>query len=317
VRRFKNILVAAPGDTDLESTLTLAASVATANDARLTLFDVVAPFPSRRTGRLNPDLARYLQRLVGEQRELQLEDLARTTIGRPTAVDIGVGTPFIEITRRVQIHGHDLVITPPDQPSGRLGLGRASTTMHLLRKCPVPVWVHRPEIRDRSDVLAAVGPFPDDEPTPLDRKIIELATSLGARLGGTVHITHAWELEGESLLRHGRSRIAADEVDALVQDAFDAAHNSVAKLLAETGISSSDVNLEIVQGRPKEVLPAVARRVKPSVVVMGTASRSGIAGLLIGNTAESVLNEIDCSVLAVKPDGFVSPIGGDSSSGPW
>jgi len=36
--------------------------------------------------------------------------------------------------------------------------------------------------------------------------------------------------------------------------------------------------------------------------------RNGIEGLLLGNTADKLLNHCDCSVLAVKPDGFVSPI---------
>jgi len=41
---------------------------------------------------------------------------------------------------------------------------------------------------------------------------------------------------------------------------------------------------------------------------MGTVARTGIKGLIIGNTAEVILNGIQCSVLAVKPDGFVSPL---------
>jgi nucleotide-binding universal stress UspA family protein len=41
---------------------------------------------------------------------------------------------------------------------------------------------------------------------------------------------------------------------------------------------------------------------------MGTISRTGVAGLLIGNTAERVLQKANCSVLAVKPDGFSSPV---------
>jgi len=41
---------------------------------------------------------------------------------------------------------------------------------------------------------------------------------------------------------------------------------------------------------------------------MGTVARTGMPGLLIGNTAEGVLNEIDYSVLAVKPPGFVTPV---------
>ena len=45
------------------------------------------------------------------------------------------------------------------------------------------------------------------------------------------------------------------------------------------------------------------------LIVMGTIARTGIPGLFIGNTAESILQRVDCSVLAVKPDGFVSPVG--------
>jgi len=41
---------------------------------------------------------------------------------------------------------------------------------------------------------------------------------------------------------------------------------------------------------------------------MGTLSRTGISGLLIGNTAEKVLRQVDCSVLIVKPDGFITPV---------
>jgi universal stress protein E len=42
--------------------------------------------------------------------------------------------------------------------------------------------------------------------------------------------------------------------------------------------------------------------------VMGTLGRAGIGGILIGNTAETILNRIDCSVMAIKPRGFVTPV---------
>lgn len=34
----------------------------------------------------------------------------------------------------------------------------------------------------------------------------------------------------------------------------------------------------------------------------------GVGGFLIGNTAEEVLNQVDCPVLTVKPEGFVTPV---------
>jgi len=37
-------------------------------------------------------------------------------------------------------------------------------------------------------------------------------------------------------------------------------------------------------------------------------ARTGIPGLVIGNTAERILNGLVCSVLTVKPDGFVTPV---------
>lgn len=47
---------------------------------------------------------------------------------------------------------------------------------------------------------------------------------------------------------------------------------------------------------------------KIDVVVMVSIARSGIPGLLIGNQAEKTLNNIKCTVLIVKPDGFLSPV---------
>jgi hypothetical protein len=34
----------------------------------------------------------------------------------------------------------------------------------------------------------------------------------------------------------------------------------------------------------------------------------GIPGLFIGNTAEEIIQTTKCSVLAVKPTGFISPV---------
>ncbi len=47
---------------------------------------------------------------------------------------------------------------------------------------------------------------------------------------------------------------------------------------------------------------------KADLLVMGTVCRTGVPGFFIGNTAEDVLQQVDCSVLAVKPKGFVTPV---------
>lgn len=65
------------------------------------------------------------------------------------------------------------------------------------------------------------------------------------------------------------------------------------------------------RGNPREAIPGLARELKADLVVMGTVARTGIAGFIIGNTVESILDDIGCSELAVKPDGFVSPVAPD------
>ena len=67
-------------------------------------------------------------------------------------------------------------------------------------------------------------------------------------------------------------------------------------------------NTHLSKGDARNVIPELAQELHADLVVMGTVARTGIPGLLIGNTAESILDQLDCSVLAVKPPGFVSPV---------
>ena len=80
-------------------------------------------------------------------------------------------------------------------------------------------------------------------------------------------------------------------------------------LAARTVPSSMPYKLHMAKGDPRRALPRLVARHRPDVIVMGTVGRTGIAGLIVGNTAEEVLMQVTCSVLAVKPRGFVSPIG--------
>jgi nucleotide-binding universal stress UspA family protein len=64
----------------------------------------------------------------------------------------------------------------------------------------------------------------------------------------------------------------------------------------------------VVQGVPRETLPATAKALKATLVVMGAVSRSGLKRLLIGNTAEAVLDALPSDVLIIKPGRFRSAV---------
>ncbi|MBD0319672.1 MAG: universal stress protein [Gemmatimonadetes bacterium] len=78
------------------------------------------------------------------------------------------------------------------------------------------------------------------------------------------------------------------------------------------GVEEVPADAKLLSGRPataliEEVVSDYVVAEGVDLVVMGTVARRGIAGLLIGNTAERVLRRLPCSVLAVKPEEFAGP----------
>jgi nucleotide-binding universal stress UspA family protein len=310
MRRFREILVVAGTDAETPQLIQRAAELADRNQARLTIFDVVPRLPRNRRAGTTADSI-DLQSLLVEARRNDLEEMAARIMTIPTRVAVAEGIRFIEIIERVVKYDHDLVIMLPDRTRESRGLRGATTTMHMLRKCPCPVWVDDPEAWDRRDVVVAVGPFETGEDgLELQRTLVELGTSLAAIQGGEAHLVHAWRLEGENLFRNGRVSLAKDEVDALLAEERVAAEAGFEELAGEYRERGLAFHSHLHKGDPADVISKVVADVTPGVVVMGTLARAGLKGLIIGNTAERLLDSIEGSVLAVKPPGFVSPVTG-------
>jgi nucleotide-binding universal stress UspA family protein len=87
-----------------------------------------------------------LQKITIAERNRQLEQrvaLFRNK-GLQIATNILCGTPFLEIIREVLRKKYDIVIKTA-RGSGRFRNSLfGSTTLHLMRKCPCPVWVIKP-----------------------------------------------------------------------------------------------------------------------------------------------------------------------------
>jgi nucleotide-binding universal stress UspA family protein len=312
VQRFHEILVLAPPDETTPQVVARAAELAERNRARLTLFDVVPGLNSRRSKVAHGDTTVDLQELLVETRRRELEELASRVMTVETRVAVEVGVRFASIIQRVVRFDHDLVVGAPDRSREGLGLRGATTTLHLLRKCPVPVWVDDPTSWGRRHIVVAVGRFEEDGSVgSLNQMLLELGTSLARIQGGEVHLVHAWRLEGEHLLRNSKVRLKASEVDELVDQERSDAEAAFSHLLDSVDISGLDPHLHLRHGRASDVILQVVEEVKPSVVIMGTLARAGLSGLIIGNTAERVLGDLEASVIAVKPPGFVSPVGVD------
>ena len=194
--------------------------------------------------------------------------------------------------------------------------------MHLLRKCPCPVWLVKPEQhRDYQRILAAVDiddTHPEEEigtRRQLNFQILELASSLALSQSAELHLVHAWTAPGERLLRHGFSARPIDEVDSYVENVkqrrircLDTFTNEIAQKIGQDAIDFLNPEKHVIKGSPRRVIPEIAESLDVDLVVMGTVAHVSLPGFFMGNAAEDILSQLTSSVLAVKPQGFKSPI---------
>lgn len=216
---------------------------------------------------------------------------------------VAFGLPWEELTKQVLKGGHELLLVGTRNRSATSRLFFGSNSLKLVRVCPCPVWVTRPDPKfDDINMLVACGLGPDSD------RLLHTAVGGGRLLDARVHLIHAVELGefvGDSLL--GQSHEALLERR---QVARDKAEQSLRESLSHTDFRTlrHGVQLHVAEGEPDEVLLEAIPKFGIDLLVMGTKVRTGLAGVFFGNTAERLLSKVDCSVFVVKPEGFVSPV---------
>ena len=246
-----------------------------------------------------------LQKIVEESYESQVV-AEREKVGLDLSgirKEIRWGKDFIETIRMVEQGGHDLVISSTQEPSGALD----STAMHLLRKCPCPVWIHRGDLwRGAVRILAAINTSdPSDDNRKLNRKIVDHAVALSEVLRGRLHVVTCWSGYMESVLTS--PRFNEEEKVKYLEFEQRQTEQAFQSLLADSGLGNS-VRGKVLHGNPARIIPQYAAEQNMDIVVMGSVARTGVPGLIVGNTAEKIVSDLKNSILAVKPDGFVSPV---------
>ena len=311
MKRFKNILLAYDGKTDASAALTRALDLARTNEAVLTVLEVVEDFPGQLEKWMTTKDTRNLKQAIIRDAADRLRTLLKSAVAKGVQVnkEVLVGKPFLEIIRSVLQNGYDLVIVTPRGRGGFGSLFLGSTTRHLMRKCPVPVWaVKQTKKRRYRRILAAVDPSPfHSDQIELSRKIMELAASLAESERAELHVVHCWSAPLENALRN-RSGLPPNEVDKIIRETRATHKLGLDTILKGLNLDKIPHRIHLRKGDPVRLIVDVATKKRMELVVMGTVSRKGLPGVLIGNTAEKVLDSLGCSVLTVKPDGFVSPV---------
>ena len=319
MKHFKNILYLAEPGKDQTAALARAVSLAENNQARLTLLEIIEP---PRSGILEG--SRTLDALftgASQRRMAALEALAEPYQERlDIAVKVRLGTPYLEAIREVLAENRDLVIKLANPEEGLLERFLGGTDLQLLRKCPCPVLVMSPQDKDNyRRILAAVDFDPwraePEETTALNRQILGLASSLALSDFADLHLAHSWEPLSPEMMRLWSDTEDAGEIAAQVniehlrhQEGFERLARQLRDWIGDETYDYLTPRLHLLQGSARETIPALAARMKFDLVIMGTVGRAGIPGAIIGNTAEAILGQLHCALLAVKPADFVTPV---------
>jgi len=300
MKRFKKILVI---QNDLEGdqgTMDRAFQLARENGAELI---IAANFPHHENDEKSEP---YVSRKTDEM-EQKLEAARQAQVNASMVLFKGI--LIIEVVRYVLSEGVDLVIMTADGAGGFKELFFGSNSLRMMRKCPCAVWVTKPvKHAPYNGIIAAVDPMTEEtNHRELNIKIIELATSLARLENCPLHIAHSWQLEGSDL-ETSRSEISLEIMEGLIAKNERIHRTMLEKLLKDFDFSGIDHTIHLIQGEAGFAIPKLTQSEEIDCIVMGTVCRTGIIGFLIGNTAETILQQVECSVLSLKPEGFVSPI---------
>lgn len=311
MKAFRHILHVTDPSPD-ETVRSRAVELAIENQASLTLMSVVSPLP-RSLEMMSPiPDGQQLQLDVAADRRRELLDIAAeySCTAVPLDVVVAIGDPVGEIVSQVIAGKHDLLVKSAE------GYGLAdrllgSLSQSLMRLAPCPVWLLKPNVHGQFNcVVAAVDvSASEDSECGLNRNILEIASAIAKRESAALHVISVWDLWMESALR---MKMGNAIIDGMAQEHEASTRLRVDELIHDV-VDLTDVRKHIYRGSAAAHIRELVEHVQADLLVMGTQCRSGIAGFFIGNTAESVLADVKCSVLTIKPDAFVSPIEQDSS----
>ena len=309
MRRFQNILVAVDTLQGEHPALQWVVRLAEHNRAKLKIVDVLPDLPWIAKVAL-PD-SESAQQALAEQKRRAVDALAQPV--REQGIDVTTkvlsGRTSFSIIHEVMRSGHDLVVKVRKGADSRRTGFFGTTSMRLLRKCPCAVWLVQPEREPRfGRVLAAIDPAPNDIIRDgMNNTVMDLATSIAEYEQGETQFVHAWGVFGQHLLK---SRFKAGESAEVKQNAEAKVAAALDRSLSPYELTHRDDRVHLVYDElgPGRAIAELAKREQVDLIVMGTIARTGLTGALIGNTAEQVLDRIECAVLAVKPDGFISPV---------
>lgn len=318
---FKHILCVLTDLNSHDEVIAHARHICECHQARLTVLLVLEPLPPN--ANMVMESFSYIETFQSMQVAANqgLESIADQWRDRLTFnTELRIGHVFAEIVKASMDLKADIVIKAAK--TDFLDRLFGNDDMRLLRKCPVPVWmVHHGDSQKYKNVMAAVDVnyhYPDAELAirkQLNESVVVQAAQIAVHEGAELHLVHVMDSHVEMVVYDGIVDLGAhaySQNDEETEQERKVALQSLVDLIGSANpdevIEKLNIQTSVYTGLPRRDIPNIVKQLSADVLVMGTVARVGVPGFFMGNTAESILNQVECSILALKPHGFVSPL---------
>jgi len=187
-----------------------------------------------------------------------------------------------------------------------------SHDLHLLRKCPCPVLLHKHGTPlPFQKVMACIDVDLDGDltkPDAFNQTILNIALTVVEQDKANVEVLHAWQADTENWVHYWNTDLP-EEALFQFREGVRSQHLKAVEVEVEAlNMPNRTIEPVLPKGEAAKVIPPVVALHQVDLLVMGTLGRHGLPGIIIGNTSESILEQVNCSVLALKPGSFVSPV---------
>ncbi|KXJ59229.1 universal stress protein UspE [Cognaticolwellia aestuarii] len=307
MEKYQKILAVVDPTTEDQKALKRAIELARKTGASITAFLTIYDFSYEMTTMLSSDEREAMRQSVINDRTQWLQSLLSELDTGEIRIDCQViwhNRPFEQIIEQVLKNGYDIVIKGTHQHDKLKSVIFTPTDWHILRKCPCPVLLVKEHLwPDNGNIVAALNIGSDEEEhNSLNEKITAEAKQLTKVMNANLHLVNSYPGTPVNIA------IEIPEFNASDYNRSMFKHHENAMQEHAQAFNIAKENTHIKEGLPEDVIQSIANELDAELVILGTVGRTGLSAALIGNTAEHVIDRLNCDVLALKPDGYVSPL---------
>ncbi|BDX06535.1 universal stress protein UspE [Planctobacterium marinum] len=305
---FNKILAVIDPTQEQQKSLVRALELANKCDGSVTAFLSIYDFSYDMTTMLSVEEREMMrQAVVDDRTEWLVAMIEQQPNAQNIKVDVKVvwhNRPYESIIVEAMAENYDLIVKGTQQHDTLKSVIFTPTDWHLLRKAPVSVLLVKDHAwPENGVVLGAVNVGTEDEAhQSLNKRITETCKDMATVLKGHVHLVNSFPGTPINIA------IEIPEFDPQTYNQSVKDHHVACMKQHAENLGVDVAHCHVKEGLPEDVIPAIAKKFDAELVVIGTVGRQGISAALIGNTAEHVIDMLGCDVLALKPEGFESPV---------